>query len=209
MVLRLSGRGSLSGRSQREQGDQEKGACRFHALVAMRQAVAGRGYLGPIVAASDGQRRYGYSQLMNDMAMRRSTADEFLEWAMERPEGEHYELAAAAVIAMAPERAAHGRVKSTIGYRLRAALEASRLPCEVYVNNTAVQVDSHTVYEPDVLLRCGDPLADDFGGWTSAARSARDRAGKRIWIEVRSFGRPKHLDRENAHQGQPRRWQEL
>jgi Uma2 family endonuclease len=42
------------------------------------------------------------------------TADEFIAWAMQQPEGQHYELVAGEVVAMAPERAAHGRMKGRI-----------------------------------------------------------------------------------------------
>jgi hypothetical protein len=35
------------------------------------------------------------------------TTDEFLAWAMARPEGERYELVAGEVVAMSPERAGH------------------------------------------------------------------------------------------------------
>ncbi|MGE0226511.1 MAG: Uma2 family endonuclease [Acetobacteraceae bacterium] len=44
---------------------------------------------------------------------------------------------------------------------LAGAAEAAGLPCETYVDGMAVQVDAATVYEPDVLLRCGPPLRDD------------------------------------------------
>ncbi len=37
-------------------------------------------------------------------AVRRMNADEFIEWAMTRPEGEHYELCGGEVVGMAPER---------------------------------------------------------------------------------------------------------
>ena len=39
------------------------------------------------------------------------TADEFITWAMEQPETEHFELAGGEVIAMAPEQNTHARAK--------------------------------------------------------------------------------------------------
>jgi Uma2 family endonuclease len=92
---------------------------------------------------------------------KRMTADEFLAWAMEQPETEHYELVTGEVVAMAPERAAHGRVKGGIFAALREAIRAAGLSCEAYVDSMAVRVDNTTVYEPDVVVRCGPPLHDD------------------------------------------------
>ncbi|MFO1047869.1 MAG: Uma2 family endonuclease [Geminicoccaceae bacterium] len=94
-------------------------------------------------------------------ARRRMTADEFLDWAMAQPEGERYELVAGEVVAMAPERAAHGRAKLAAVDALRASVARAGLTCEAFVDGMAVRIDDATVYEPDVLLRCGAPVADD------------------------------------------------
>lgn len=94
-------------------------------------------------------------------ARRRMTADEFLDWAMEQPDGARYELIAGEVVAMAPERASHARAKVAVFDRLRAAVAEAGLPCEAFIDGMAVRVDEATVYEPDVLLRCGPPIADD------------------------------------------------
>lgn len=101
---------------------------------------------------------------MSDPARKLMTAEEFIAWAMARPEGEHYELVGGEVIAMAPERSAEGLTKSWIGYRLAAAIDAAGLSCDVYVDNMSVRIDAYTVYEPDVLVRCGvrlDPNATE------------------------------------------------
>ena len=89
----------------------------------------------------------------------RMTADEFLAWAMEQ-EG-RYELASGEVVAMAPERAAHARVKFGAARTLRDAVREHGLPCEVFTDGMAVRVDEGTVYEPDASLRCGTPLDGD------------------------------------------------
>jgi Uma2 family endonuclease len=86
------------------------------------------------------------------------TADEFIAWAMDRPETEHYELVAGEVIAMAPERLDHVRAKQRMFRLLADAIAAGPLPCEAFVDGVAVQVDEATVYEPDALVRCGPPL---------------------------------------------------
>jgi Uma2 family endonuclease len=56
---------------------------------------------------------------------------------------------------MAPERAAHARVKARIWRRLEDATEAGNLPREALTDGMSVEVDEHTVYEPDALVRCG------------------------------------------------------
>jgi Uma2 family endonuclease len=89
------------------------------------------------------------------------TADEFIAWAMTRREGEHYELVAGEVVAMAPERSAHGLVKVHIARLLGNTIEAAGLPCDVYTDSTSVWIDEGTVYEPDVLVRCGKRLDPD------------------------------------------------
>ena len=88
----------------------------------------------------------------------RMTADEFIVWAIQQPEGERYELADGEVIAMAPERLAHARAKFHVTTRLAAAIEAAGLDCEAVIDGVTVAVDSTTLYEPDALVRCGEPL---------------------------------------------------
>ncbi len=98
---------------------------------------------------------------MSATAPARMTAEEFIAWAMEQPEGERYELVAGEVVSMAPERVAHGRAKFHIARRLAEAIEAAHLDCEVLGDGMTVQVDADTIYEPDALVRCGPPLDDN------------------------------------------------
>ncbi len=98
---------------------------------------------------------------MTAPAPARMTSDAFIAWAMERPNGERYELVAGEVVAMAPEQAAHGRVKLRITRRLAEAVEADDPACEVFGDGMAVEIDAMTTYEPDALLRCGEKLPDD------------------------------------------------
>ncbi len=97
---------------------------------------------------------------MSASALPRMTADEFIAWAMEQPETEHYELVAGEIVAMAPERASHVRGKQRIFQRLDAAIVAAGLRCEAFVDGLGVQADETTLYIPDVLVRCGPPLPD-------------------------------------------------
>lgn len=98
---------------------------------------------------------------MSAPAPARMTADEFIAWAMQQPETEHYELVAGEVVAMAPEQMVHARAKGRIFRRLSEAIEAAGLPCEAFVEGLGVQIDANTIYEPDVLVRCGAPLPDN------------------------------------------------
>lgn len=92
---------------------------------------------------------------------KRMTGDEFIAWAMEQPEHEHYELVAGEVIALAPERVVHGRVKARIAQLVINAIEANGLPCDTYIDSMVVRVSADTVYESDVVVRCGGPLDDN------------------------------------------------
>jgi Uma2 family endonuclease len=99
--------------------------------------------------------------VMSATAPKRMTGDEFVAWAMEQPEGMRYELVAGEVVAMAPERAAHGRMKGLIYTRLLEAIREASLACEAFPDGMAVRVDDTTRYEPDVMVRCGPPVDDD------------------------------------------------
>ncbi|MBD0275319.1 MAG: Uma2 family endonuclease [Acetobacteraceae bacterium] len=89
------------------------------------------------------------------------SADEFIAWAMEQPDGARYELVGGEVVGMAPERVAHARVKARVFNALAGAIERGGLACEAFPDGMAVQVSADTVYEPDALVRCGPPLPDD------------------------------------------------
>jgi Uma2 family endonuclease len=98
---------------------------------------------------------------MGAPARKRMTADEFLAWAMEQPEGERYELVAGEVVAMAPERLGHARVKHQVARCLEDAIAAAGLRCEALPDGVSVEIDEHTTYEPDALVRCGERLPGD------------------------------------------------
>ena len=98
---------------------------------------------------------------MADPAPLRMNSAAFLAWARERPEGEHFELVAGVPVAMAPERSVHALTKFRIARHLAEAVEAAGLPCTVYPDGMMVEIEDGTVYEPDVMLRCGPALPDD------------------------------------------------
>lgn len=98
---------------------------------------------------------------MTAPARRRMTSEEFIAWAIEQPDGERYELVAGEVVAMSPERLSHSRVKHRITRLLEDAITAAGLRCEALPDGVAVEIDDHTTYEPDALVRCGEPLPGD------------------------------------------------
>ena len=83
--------------------------------------------------------------------------EEFLLWAERQPG--RYELIDGAVVSMAPERASHAGLKGEVYARLRESIRAERLACDAFVDGLGVRVGESTVYIPDVLVRCGPPLA--------------------------------------------------
>lgn len=98
---------------------------------------------------------------MNTVAKRRMSADEFLAWARQQPEGERYELVAGEVVSMAPERVEHNRAKLRAAVALERALERTGLPCEVFTDGLSLRIDDDTVYEPDAMVRCGPEVEPD------------------------------------------------
>lgn len=100
---------------------------------------------------------------MADAAARppRMTAEEFVLWALQQPEGTHYELIDGVVYDQAQERSAHALLKFQIARRLFDAVRAASLPCTVYPDGMAIRVDAETTFEPDCMVRCGPPLDDD------------------------------------------------
>jgi Uma2 family endonuclease len=84
----------------------------------------------------------------------RFTADEFLDWAAEQPNG-RFELAGGVLVAMAPETAGHLRVKFAAAKALEAAIAERNIPCEAMIDGMSVRINDQTVYEPDALVRCG------------------------------------------------------
>jgi Uma2 family endonuclease len=90
----------------------------------------------------------------------RMTADEFIAWALEEPKRPRYELVAGELVMMAPERSVHALVKARVWLALHQAIQAAGLRCTAYPDGMVVKIDDDIVYEPDALVRCGEPLPD-------------------------------------------------
>ena len=89
------------------------------------------------------------------------TVEQFLAWLEDGPEGARYELVAGEVVAMAPERAAHARLKARIWWVLDDQIVAQGLSCEALPDGMTIKIDEHTAYGPDAVLHCGAQHADD------------------------------------------------
>lgn len=95
-------------------------------------------------------------RLPSDMP-RTMTREEFRHWAEAQPRG-RYERVDGEVVAMAPERVAHARIKARVWQALDRAIQAAGLPCEALPDGITVEVGDDTDYEPDSVVNCGDRL---------------------------------------------------
>ena len=96
---------------------------------------------------------------MRGAASEHMSVEEFLTWAIGQPR--RHELIEGVPVAMAPERAVHARVKANVWSALRDAISVAGLSCEAFPDGLTVRVSDDTAYEPDALVQCGAPLADD------------------------------------------------
>ena len=85
--------------------------------------------------------------------------ERFVEWTATQP-GRH-ELIGGVPLAMAPERAAHVRMKARVHRALEDAIAAAGHSCEAFIDGLTVRVDDETAYEPDVVVHCGPPVRGD------------------------------------------------
>jgi Uma2 family endonuclease len=85
--------------------------------------------------------------------------EEFRRWCEARTKG-RYERVDGRIVAMAPERGAHLRVKGAIYKALDRAVTAAAVPCQALPDGATVETGDSD-YEPDALVNCGAPMADD------------------------------------------------
>lgn len=85
--------------------------------------------------------------------------EEFRRWCEGQPKG-RYERVDGRIVAMAPERGAHLRAKGSIYRALVRAVAAVGVPCQALPDGATVET-GESDYEPDALVNCGPPMADD------------------------------------------------
>ncbi len=104
---------------------------------------------------------------MHAVDMPKMTADEFLEWVQDQPEGTRYELHGGSVIAlhdattgMVGERAGHADAKTEIARQLANRFRRGA-PCRARAEGLAVKFENGSILYPDVMVDCGpyDPSA--------------------------------------------------
>jgi Uma2 family endonuclease len=83
----------------------------------------------------------------------------FRRWYEAQPRG-RYERVDGRIAAMAPERGAHLRVKGAIFKALDRAVTLAGVPCQALPDGATVETGDSD-YEPDALVNCGEPMADD------------------------------------------------
>src|SRR6516164_2712529 len=108
------------------------------------------------------RRRNGHIMVMWAMtALRKETmsVDEFLAWA-ERQQ-DRWELVEGIPTAMSPERVVHGDVKYRVARALDVAIATARVPCRFVLDSAAVRIDHRSLYQPDALVYCGEPVSGD------------------------------------------------
>jgi Uma2 family endonuclease len=110
------------------------------------------------------------------------TADEFLVWAMEQPEG-RYELQNGLVVAPSPERLGHVIAKRNILIALHDAIGRRSLPCQALPDGATVRVNGRPAGV--AIVRDGPLALDPPGlvielGTSSPASDPRRAASERL-----------------------------
>ena len=82
----------------------------------------------------------------------------FRRWCEAQPG--RYERVDGRIVAMAPERGAHLRVKGAVYKALDRAVAAAGVDCQALPDGATVET-GESDYEPDALVNCGTPMADD------------------------------------------------
>ena len=85
--------------------------------------------------------------------------EEYFAWAETRPQG-RCERVDGAVVAMAPERGAHLRVKAAVWLALRQAIIEAGVACQALPDGATVAT-GESDYDPDAVVNCGEPMSDD------------------------------------------------
>jgi len=89
----------------------------------------------------------------------RLSREEFRRWAESQPKG-RYERIDGLIVAMAPERGAHLRMKAAVYKALDRAIAEAGLACQALPDGATVETGDSD-YEPDALVNCGEPMEDD------------------------------------------------
>ena len=81
----------------------------------------------------------------------------YRSWAEAQPRG-RFEWVDGEVVAMAPERVNHARVKARVWQALDRAIQDAKAACEALPDGITVEIGDRTDYEPDAVVNCGEPI---------------------------------------------------
>ena len=98
-------------------------------------------------------------KLLSPEMDRRYSREEFRCWYEKQPAG-RYERVDGRIVAMAPERGAHLRVKGAVYEALRRAIVLAGVDCQALPDGATIEAGDSD-YEPDALVNCGEAMADD------------------------------------------------
>lgn len=90
---------------------------------------------------------------------RRYSREEYRRWCEAQPTG-RYERLDGHIVAMAPERGAHLRIKGAVYRALYRAVASAGVACQAFPDGATVETGDSD-YEPDALVNCGEAMADD------------------------------------------------
>jgi Uma2 family endonuclease len=96
---------------------------------------------------------------MTALRKERMSVDDFIAWAGLQPE--RWELLDGVPMAMSPERVVHGDVKYRVARALDGAIASAKVPCRFVLDSAAVRIDARSLYQPDALVYCGEPVSGD------------------------------------------------
>ena len=85
--------------------------------------------------------------------------EEYYRWYGDQSCG-RFERVNGRIVAMAPERVAHVRVKAAAFLALRRAVAAAGIACEAFPDGLAIHTGDND-FEPDALVNCGGPIDDN------------------------------------------------
>ena len=97
--------------------------------------------------------------LAQPRADRYYSREEFRRWCEAQTRG-RYERVDGLIVAMAPERGAHLRVKGAIYRALDRAVTVAGVHCQALPDGATVET-GESDYQPDALVNRGEPMADD------------------------------------------------
>jgi Uma2 family endonuclease len=96
---------------------------------------------------------------MNVARLKTMTVADYLAWGNSQSERIRSELINGQIVAMAQERADHNKAKGAAFSALRQAVKGAGVPCEAFTDGMTVPIDTHTAYEPDALVHCGQAIS--------------------------------------------------